>query len=56
VSGNLISLVEGPRLIADRAVVAEAVIGIATMEAWLGMLPACRQRAERGEPVVHGHA
>jgi glutaconate CoA-transferase subunit A len=34
---------------------AEAYIGIATMEAGLGMLPNFRARAEAGELLVHEH-
>ena len=35
---------------------AEAYVGIATMEAGLGMLPNFRARAETGELLVHEHA
>lgn len=35
---------------------AEANVGIATMEAGLGMLPNFRQRAEAGELLVREHA
>ncbi len=36
--------------------VSEAYVGIATMEAGLGMLPNFRARAERGELLVREHA
>ena len=43
-------------LLCRAGVVAEASVGIATMEAGLGMLPAFRQRAESGELIVREHA
>ena len=43
-------------LLCRAGIVVEASVGIATMEAGLGMLPAFRQRAERGELIVHEHA
>lgn len=43
-------------LLCRAAVVAEATVGIATMEGGLGMLPAFRARAEAGELLVHEHA
>jgi glutaconate CoA-transferase subunit A len=43
-------------LLCRAGVVGEASIGIATMEAGLGMLPAFRQRAESGELIVREHA
>jgi glutaconate CoA-transferase subunit A len=43
-------------LLCKAGVVAEASVGIATMEAGLGMLPSFRKRAEGGELLVHEHA
>lgn len=43
-------------LLCRAEVVAEASVGIATMEAGLGMLPAFRRRAESGEVLVREHA
>ena len=43
-------------LLCRAGVVAEASVGIATMEAGLGMLPAFRRRAEHGELLVREHA
>jgi glutaconate CoA-transferase subunit A len=43
-------------LLCRAGAVAEASVGIATMEAGLGMLPAFRQRAEHGELLVREHA
>ena len=42
-------------LLCGAGALSEAWIGIATMEAGLGMLPNFRARAERGELLVHEH-
>ncbi|MCC6176283.1 MAG: hypothetical protein IT305_13335 [Chloroflexi bacterium] len=43
-------------LLCRAGAVDEATVGIATMEAGLGMLPSFRSRAERGILQVHEHA
>ena len=43
-------------VLCQAGVVAEGSVGIATMEAGLGMLPAFRRLAESGELIVNEHA